>query len=202
MPLPTEIEMLDELLSAAVDAGRGQGVRLPDVGPPGAALSSALETRRAVRQYSDGPVSEPALREILNGVGTTDAAGVHRAVALSGHQDQDAGVYPISEGCLGARIAGEATVRALREQYAPAPVLLIYYAVPETIADYYRLLMSAGTAGYLTWLAAVALGLVGCPFGRGSGDVVRALRAADQSSAKHLFTLALGRPAHTEATST
>jgi hypothetical protein len=114
-------------------------------------------------------------------------------VAISGGQDRRRGVFQTNEsGELARMLSGESLVAELRESYAHAPVLLLICgAVPAGADEYRTTLLAAGWSGYTAWLAAVAIGLEGCVFGRAHGRVTAALPTAS----RHLFTVAIGHAA-------
>lgn len=174
MPLLTQTELTEGLLAAAADAAA------PDVPPGPQASWRTLAERRSVREFEDRDV-EPAMLARILGI-----PAVEVAVATS------TGMVLWEGGASGPRIADAVTVGALREQYAAAPVLVFFHGAHTDAGDYHRGLIRAGMAGYEVWLAAIAEGLAGCPFGRSSGHVVKALRQSGRPSARHLFTVALG----------
>ncbi len=202
MALFTEAELMDELMEAASGGfpagGSATGNPWAGDAPAGSCASpaarwAAIEERRAVRAFSPDPVPDEALRAVL---GSGSGAGLHRALAIAGGTSP--GLYLAEAECAARRIADESTVLRLRGQYAPAPILLLYFGTPADVRDHYRLLREAGTAGYGAWLTGVGHGLAGCPFGRSSGFATEAIRAAGHPSTRHLFTVALGRPAGTD----
>jgi hypothetical protein len=93
---------------------------------------------------------------------------------------------------------------ALRSQYADAPVLLLVcgnlnQACQDTgPAGYPSMLVRSGTIGYAAWLWAVSAGLAGSVYGGASHRVTGAARQLDPNL-RHLFTVALGKPALPDA---
>ena len=176
MPLLTHNE-LAELLVAQADQAP-----VPEIAVEPAHPWNVLTTRRSVRQFADREVDLDALAGVLR-PGRTEIA-----VAVG------SGLHLWTAERLGRQIAGAEVVAALRNRYAPAPVIVLFFATPTDLAGHYAHLVEAGQRGYETWLAALGLGLAGCPFGLTSTVAVEAFRQAGRPAARQLFTLALGWP--------
>lgn len=163
-----------------------------------ALLDEAITRRRSVRAFAMRPVAEAEVAAVLRAARTAApvlAAGppLEIAVAVSGGRDRRPGVFRTNEaGELAGMLSGESLVAELHESYAPAPVLLLICGPVPAGADEYRTtLLAAASSGYTAWLAAVAIGLEGCVFGRAHGRVTAALSTA----CRHLFTVAVGHAA-------
>lgn len=198
-----------ELSRAGIRSGTWHDVQLPGGCDPGLAgpaaggildrLDKAMQRRRSVREFDDRPVTADQLGLVLRAART--AAPVRSAmppeinVAISGDQDQRPGLFATGEsGALTEALSGESLVAELRASYVAAPVLLLICGTIGDGADgYARTLLAASSCGYTAWLAAIALGLDGCVFGRAHGRVTAAVRSSRRPLNHHLFTVAIGR---------
>ena len=181
----------DTLLRAA---GTGQA------GLPAARLSGqdlTPDVRHLLAILSDPPGAAAVTANVIAGIlatarRITPLAGLREPAIYVALDTGTPGVFRTSpQGALTERIAGHDVVRRLHESYAPAPALLL---VCDTISDgpaaYQHALLSAGALGYSAWLAARHRGLNGRLFPDAS-----ALATTLARTERHLFTVALGRPA-------
>jgi nitroreductase len=193
--------------SAVTRERRGSGSASPIPWSAGQ-LAGILSARQSVRTFSTEPLTAGQITEI---VATARAAWRHALPAPYGRSDLEVlvaaravselapRVYRWTAGAGPRQVAGQGLVVALAEQYVTAPaILLICGHLSESgsqgQASYAATLVRAGALGYAALLAAVSVGLVGCPYG---GSSLPARRAAQDAAAgaSHLFTVAIGNPA-------
>ena len=199
---------------AGPSAGGGTGDAWPRPCPdrlawlPGP-IQDTLARRHSVRGFAAEPVPAATVR-----AATAAAHAAEAAIWPPGQHGRSgfrflAAAFSVSGLATGlyacARPDGElhrvdfAGLDMLREQYAPAPVLLLVCGNLNQAcrtagaSGYASMLVRAGTAGYGAWLWAIANGLAGTVFGGASHQVSGAARQVDADLC-HLFTVAIGRP--------
>jgi nitroreductase len=186
-------------------SGPGPGSPVPW---PAGQLAEILSARRSVRTFSAEPVTGDQVTQI---VATARAAWRHALPAPYGRSDLEVlvaaravselapRVYRWTAGAGSRQVAGQGLVVALAEQYVAAPAILLicghlYEPGEPGTAGYAAALVRAGALGYAMLLAAVSVGLAGCPYGGSSLPARRAAHGAT-AGASHLFTVAIGNPA-------
>ncbi|WP_327688107.1 hypothetical protein [Streptomyces tubercidicus] len=202
MPIVVErafAEGVADLLAAPRNTGGTTAARPPRTASPDW-LEAALAERRAVRSFSDEPVEAARIRDAL-----TEARALH-ADLFPGAQD-------LTVLLAASRVSGLAPglyredehtwspapgdVDAMRPWYDGAPAVLLIGADTAAAcaragaAGYAELLVSGAGLAYTTWLAALARGLSGCPYGR-SYDAPTAAFRSQEPGLRHVMALSLG----------
>jgi nitroreductase len=170
-------------------------------------LADVLDARRSVREFRDEPLPLADVQFVVDYAGAAlqawwPAAGrADRGLAVLAAAFDVTGLSrgihaPDQEATL---VAEPGWLPALRDIYAPAPVLLLIcgdvsWACSEAGPGYGGLLTAAGALGYALWLAAISAGLAGSVYGGTCHDVTQAV-SGYRPGLHHLFTFALGRPA-------
>jgi hypothetical protein len=188
--------------------------RLMTVPWPLGAANDVLACRRAVRHFTDEPISLADVATIIEHARTADQtvwpAEVHGSmkytilIAAFRVNGLDPGLY-LAGGDTNtdpfSRLTDTPWLDSLRVAYADAACLLlicgdISAACRTDGSGYGPLLIRAGTIGYAAWLSAISLGLAGCVYARPHYRVTEAVRPVDGGS-NHVFTTSLGTaPAH------
>jgi nitroreductase len=188
-------------------------------GAPTRPLETVLAGRRSVRRFADGPVAladlvfliEAAYAADLSNFATEPGGEPCLLVAAHALEGTQTGVYhydrfSASFSSPEAEPLGDAQlVDQVRGAYCPAPVLLLICAdVTSTDPDdlayaHRRALIRAGAFGDAAWIAARTLGMECSVYGSGCRDLTRLLRRKAGLPARHLFTVAVGRPVSSSA---
>jgi hypothetical protein len=181
---------------------------------PSGAANDALARRRAVRHFTDEPISLPALATVIEHARaagqTVWPAEVHGLVeytiliAAFRVTGLDPGLYLAGGDTKTdpfSRPTDAPWLDSLRAAYADAACLLLICANITAACrtggpGYGPLLIRAGTIGYAAWLSAISLGLAGCVYARPHYRVTEVARLVDGRS-NHVFTISLGTaPTH------
>ncbi|WP_328563793.1 nitroreductase family protein [Streptomyces coelicoflavus] len=214
MPLVAEDEM-DRLMPDLVGAGsrtlrlgghsRSHAPRdVPDTGLK--PLDEVLWERRSVREFAPEPVSAGLVDEVFTraqatqdrqwpterhgGAGLRIVVAAHAVDGLS----RDLHLWDPRGGFTPMNAPG--VTQELREAYTNAPAFaLVCGSPPRAPAQAYAgLLTRAGALGHALGLSACTHGLGCSPWGGTSHRVTREASASGAAT-RHLFTLAMGRPA-------
>jgi nitroreductase len=195
----------EQVADAATRAWPGQGT-CSAFPWPAWQLAGILSARRSVRTFSKEPLAQDQVTQI---VATARAACGHVLPVPSGLPNLEILVAACAVGELPPgvyrwppdggpdRVAGHELVTWLAEQYVAAPAILLVCGQlcesgSPSPAAYGATLTRAGALGYATLLAAVSVGLAGCPFGGSSPSANQVAKGA-AAGASHLFTIAIGK---------
>jgi len=194
VPIHDEADLVDRVRAGLRDGGTPIRVAAParsaPAGPPAVRrpLDGVLSARQAVRSYRPDPVPGDDLAALLRSARSADAA----AWSAAGPPGwAPAARFVTADDPPDLR-------STLFRQYAAAPAILLVggdvaAAVDAMgLAGYRHALLRASGFGYAAWLAAVALGLDGCVFGRASARANAAVREWFGGTHRHLFTVTIG----------
>jgi hypothetical protein len=225
MPLIHEPDSLRALMDARLLPGTGTVRARPAPAPRGGPgqvggaptrpLDAVLAGRRSVRRFAERPVGfadlvfliEAAYAADLSNFGTEPGGEPCLLVAARALEGTPTGLYRYdrSSASLGGPeaepLGGAQLVDQVRGAYCPAPVLLLICADvtstdPNDLAyAHRRALIRVGAFGHAAWIAARTLGMECSVYGSGCRDLTRLLRRKAGLPARHLFTVAVGRPA-------
>jgi SagB-type dehydrogenase family enzyme len=195
-------------------------IALPDpAGFQGLSVEDALDTRRSVRQYSDGPLSLPTLSRLLyaaqgvteqrTGFRAAPSAGalyplevypvVHNVAEITSgiyhYAVQEHGLEMLQQGDFRGRV----TQAGLYQQFlGQAGVCFVLSAVFQRTRWKYRerayryVLLEAGHVGQNLYLAATALGLGACAVGAFLDNQLNDLLGLDGASEGVLYVVSVG----------
>jgi hypothetical protein len=178
-------------------------------------LSAVLAARRSVREFSGEPLALADLEFILGHAGqavrpwwpagTRQDLGLTVLAAAFDVAGLPRGIHAVVHGSPPRLLADPRWLPALRDRYAPAPVLLavcgdLPWACSAAGPGYAGLLTAAGALGHAMWLSALSIDLAASVYGTPCQELT-GTAGSHAAGLRHLFTVAIGRPVGgTEAT--